>query len=188
MSGTVAGTTFTVASDVAAILNESVSSTSCATYSDGGLVNPGCVPTVASSGQMVGLVLTNRAELTCGALQGGVAPHYANSDLLALQAFTSNGTLATGTYDIVTSVDATSGAWAQFSTSTSTCTSGTNLGAASAGAITLTEMSSTHATGTYSVTFGSQGTFAGSFDVAICDTRNGAGSPTADAGPLVCEQ
>jgi hypothetical protein len=185
VSGTVAGTTFTVASEVATIQAASGSSTSCAFYSDGGPVNPGCVPTTTSSGQLVAVLLSNRTELTCPALQSGGSHDYANSDLLTLEAFTGTGTLTTGTYDVVTSGDVTSGAQAQFETSTSTCADGVSL-QASAGSITLTEVSASTATGTYSVTFGTQGTFSGSFDVPICDLPNGVVS--SDAGPPVCQQ
>jgi hypothetical protein len=187
LSGTVAGTTFNVASEVAVVQAASASSTSCAVYSDGGLANPGCVPTTTSSGQEVAVLLTNRAELTCAALQSGASHDYANLDLLTLEAFTETGTLATGTYDVVTSSNAASGALAQFQTSTSTCTGGINLQAARAGSITLTAVSSTSATGTYSVTFGTQGTFSGSFDVPLCDLP-AASAPSPDAGPPVCQQ
>jgi hypothetical protein len=187
VSGTVAGTTFNVASEVAVFGAASATSTACAVYSDGGLVNPGCVPTTSSSGQVVTVLLTNRADLTCAALQSEGSHHYANLDLLTLEAFTLTGTLATGAYDVATSSSAASGALAQFQTSTSTCNGGVNLQAASAGSITLTEVSSTSATGTYSVTFGTQGTFSGSFDVPLCDLPD-AGTPSPDAGPPVCEQ
>jgi hypothetical protein len=188
VSGTVAGTAFTVASEVAVLEPASSTSTACAVFSDGGLADPGCVPTSTTSGQTLGVLLSNRAELTCPALQSGGSDsfRYANLDLLTLEAFTATGTLIPGAYAIASSSNAASGALAQFEASTPTCAGGVNLPAASAGSITLTEVSATRATGTYSVTFGTQGTFSGSFDVAICALLSGGVSSGADAGPPVC--
>ncbi len=190
VSGTVAGTAFTLASEVATFGPASANSTSCgvAYFSDGGQVSSdaGCVPTTTSRGQVVAILLTNRAALTCAALQSAGSRDYANFDLLTLEAFTETGTLATGVYDIVTASNAASGSLAQFETSTSACGQGVNLSAATSGSITLTVVGSANVAGTYTVTFGMEGTFTGSFDVAICDLPNGTGTAGADAGPPVC--
>lgn len=187
VSGSVAGTSFTVASEVAVIMPASSSSTACAVDGDGGLADAGCVSTVTTSGQVVVVLLTNRSELTCSLLQAGSPKDYASADLLTLGVFTQTGTLSNGTYPVTATANAASGAIAQFQTSTATCAEGVKPQAASAGSVTLTAVSSTRAAGTYSVTFGTQGTFSGSFDIPICSVPNGSGSSGADAGPPVCQ-
>ena len=161
-------------------------SSTCPVYSDGGPADSGCVPTVTTHGQALAVLLSNRAALTCPALQTPGSRDYANFDLLTLEAFTETGTLATGTYNIVTSENPASGALAGFQASTSTCTESVNLPNATAGTVTLMEVSSTSVAGTYSVTFGTQGTFTGSFDVPICSLPDGIAP--SNAGPAVCTQ
>jgi hypothetical protein len=172
-TGTVAGTTFTVASEIA-INGVADSTSSCSGSEDGG---PGmCVTT--SSGQGVGVVLTNRAAVTCGLVQGGNPDLvFANFALLELAVTNDSGTVGAGTYDITT---ASSGASAQFETSTSTCADGVELTATS-GSITLTEVSDTTIAGTYDVTFATQGSFTGSFNAPVCDLPDGGLSSSSSS-------
>ena len=189
LSGTVAGKTFSVASEVAILGPAAASSTGCGVevLSDGGVVgdDSGCVPTTSTSGQLVSIVLTNRAEASCADFQTGEPEGLANLDALALDIFTETGTLTTGTYDLAVGT-AGSGAEAEFHTSTSTCGPGVNIESASAGSITLTQLSAGSVAGSYSVTFGTMGTFTGSFDVPFCSLPSGI-VHVSDGGPLVCK-
>jgi hypothetical protein len=171
-SGSVGGASFQVAGEVGIVAIANATS-ACVGTPDGGSV---CTP--VHKGQVVGLLLTNRAELTCTYLQdlvgSGHNPNFANLDLLELTVGTENGTVASGTYDIVTATNSVDGARAYFSTTTASCQEGQNV-SADKGTITLTEVDGARLKGSYSVTFGTQGAFTGSFDVPVCTMP--------DAGP-----
>jgi hypothetical protein len=184
VTGTVAGTTFTVASEVAAIAPET---TTCSGFGgpDGG------GQTCTSNGQSVVVVLTNRGDATCAAVQAqtgsGQSIQFANFDALELFVGTSTGTVGTGTFPIgAPTGGATTGAAATFGMSDGTC--GVKLDAqAQSGTITLTSLDATSVSGSYDVSFGTQGSFSGSFDVAICTLPDGGVTTGADAGPPVCK-
>jgi hypothetical protein len=185
LSGSVSNTTFTVASALA--IAGADTSTTCVSSPDGGIT---CSST--STGQGVGVLLTNRSDATCAAIQSDIESkantQYANFDYIELDVTNGTGDVTPGTYDIVTSQTATSGAEAEFTTTTSACANALDL-MATAGTITLTKISSANVTGTYNVTFGTQGAFAGSFDVAVCNLPDAGGPSTnTDGGqPPACQ-
>jgi hypothetical protein len=182
VNGTVGGTSFTVGSQLAFIGPADTSSV-CMGAGDGGET---C--TTTSKGQGVIVVLTNRPNVTCAALRSLLSKEtaFASLDLLALEAGNENGDLAAGAYDLA-SGSPTAGAQASFDTFTSTCASGLYL-TATGGTVTLSQVSSSGVTGTYNVTFGTQGTFSGSFNVAaFCDEPDAGASAAVDAGPALCE-
>jgi hypothetical protein len=187
VSGTVAGTTFQAASVVASVQSETANST-CSFGPDGG---QSCVTT--SSGQVVVVALTNRADATCGYIQSqaasGTDTTFANFDVLVLAVGTPNGDVTPGTYNVgaMGSIGPTSTqtAFAQLETTTATCVSG-NAIPATGGTITLTQAGPGAVAGSYEVTFGTQGSFSGSFDVETCAIPD-AGARSFDAGAPVCK-
>jgi hypothetical protein len=183
VDGTVGGTGFTVAS-IIAILGPADTSCGVVTESDGGFT---CVPT--SHGQGVEVILSDRADLGCANLVtvlSNRAP-LASQDLLGFVVDNENGDLAAGTYDIASTSPIGSGALAQFETWTSTCATALNV-LGTSGTVTLTQVSSTSVAGTYSITFGAQGTFSGSFGVpAFCSLPDAGSASPGDAGPTACQ-
>jgi hypothetical protein len=190
LSGTVGGTTFSVASSLAAI---GAASTDCSSgFSvDGGAVDAGASCT--SSGQAVVILLTNRSDATCAAAQSEIEANkstaFANFDDLDLAVFTQKGDVAAGTYPVVSgSATVASGAFAQFGTTTSTCASGL-IAQGTSGTVTLSQVSSSAVSGTYNVMFGTQGSFSGSFDIPICTLPDGGiSSSLGDGGKPACQQ
>ncbi len=185
VTGTVGGTTLSVAS-VAAFPGWSSESGSCIVSVDGG--NLTCP---SSFSREVAVLFTNRSEATCAAIQSDVASNttfdYASFDSLVVAVNVANGDVVAGTYEIVASDSGSvTGAYASFTTTTATCATGLNV-SATRGIVTLSQVSPATVTGTYKVTFGAEGTFSGSFDVAICDLPDAA-SATPTAGPPVCQQ
>jgi hypothetical protein len=183
VTGTVGGTSLSVASQLAAIGPQS---TSCSGFSgDGG------GQTCTSNGQAVIVVLTNRSDATCAAAQAeatsGGSFEFANFAELLLLVSTATGTVAPGTYSIVSpSSTVLSGAAAIFGTTNATC--GTVIDSnATSGSITLTQVSATDVSGTYDVSFGSEGSFSGAFDVAICDVPDAGTGGSRGGGPTVCK-
>jgi hypothetical protein len=183
VTGTVGGTSLSVASQLAAIGPES---TSCSGFGgDGG------GETCTSTGQAVIVVLTNRSDATCAAAQAeatsGTSFAFANFVELALLVSNATGTVAPGTYSIVSpSSTARSGAAAIFGTTNATCASVIDSTAAS-GSITLTQISATDVSGTYDVSFGSEGSFSGAFDVAVCDLPDAGTVSGSGGGPPACK-
>lgn len=183
VSGTVGGTTFSVASEIAAIATASSSTSGVC----GGEVDaaPTCTGGSSTTGQAVAVVLTNRADATCSALVNAYASgeglSYANFDYLQLGAQNDAANVGTGTYDIITTATATSGATATFVTTTSTCGMGINANA-TGGTVTLTKLTSSEVAGSYDLTFGTQGTMSGSFDIPVCDLPD-SGSTSGAAEP-----
>jgi hypothetical protein len=168
ISGTVAGTSFTVASQIG-IVGVDESCSSCGAGADGGQV---CTST--SSGQAYVVILTNRADATCETLQStNVDKNFASFDTLTLTVGTVTGDVSPGTYAIVAAnMAATSGAAATFNTTNASCAIVTNASATS-GSITVSAASSTSVSGTFSVTFDTQGTFTGSFSTGLCAVPDG---------------
>jgi hypothetical protein len=185
ISGTVGGTTFQVASAVAGIEAASAES-SCSFGPDGG---QSCVTT--SSGKVVFVALTNRADATCDYIQSestsGTQTNLASFDVLLLAVGSLND-VAPGTYAVTAAVGPTPGAAAELQTSTASCATGVRV-AATSGTITLTQAGAAgEVAGSYSLTFGAQGTFSGSFDVPVCNLPDGGTQTAFDAGPPVCKQ
>jgi hypothetical protein len=176
VTGTVAGTTLGVAS-VVAVPGSSSESGGCISGVDGG--SPTCP---SSFTREVAVLFTDRADVTCAAIQKeaatGTVFEFANLTYLGVAVDVANGDVVPGTYGVVASTTGVTGATAFLTTSTATCATALELSATS-GSVTLAEVSSSHVTGTYSVAFGAQGTFAGSFDVAICDFDAGYSSGPA---------
>ncbi len=182
LSGTVSGTTFQVASQVG-IISAASSSSTCGGSPDGGVT---CVNT--NSGQLVGVVLTNRADATCAYIQSEAETNgntsFANFDALLLAVVDANGQVTPGTYAIQpVQSGATSGAGAQFETSNDSCVSGV-AATATSGTITLTAAGPDEIAGSYSVTFGAQGTFSGTFDVQTCALPDAGPTTSSGAGPI----
>jgi len=184
VSGTVQSTTFTVASELA-VFGTGDSSSTCVVSPDGG---EKC--TNSSSGQAIEIVLTNLPSITCSTYVSDIETsanfNYANADALVIDVGNDKADLAPGTFDIVGSTSsATSGATAEFATTTAKCGNAIQA-AATAGSVTLTEVSTSSVAGSYTVTFGTTGTFTGSFNISVCSVPdaakvsagNGSGSGT----------
>ncbi len=163
-TGTVAGSTFTVASEIG-INSPALGQTSCTSAPDGGAT---C--TSSSSGQAVGVLLTNRAAADCGLLlESNPDTNFANFAYLSLGVVSGDGTVGPGTYAIA---GGNVGASEEYATSSATCEEALDVTATS-GSITLTEVSATSVAGTYDVTFGTQGSFTGSFEASVCTLPDG---------------
>jgi hypothetical protein len=177
-TGTGPGITFSVASQIGSIAAASTDE-SCQAAEDGGQT---CVSTNVGQGAVV--FLTNRADLTCAALQGDVSSGLtlANLDLLELEVTNESGAVVAGTFPIVAYAlpGSQSGAFASLITSTATC-AGTSLTAID-GSITLTQVSATSLVGSYTVTFETQGTFTGSFAAPLCTLPNNGNTPVEAEG------
>ncbi len=171
LSGTVAGTTFAVASETA--LQGAATATSAC--EDAGSA---CVTT--RLGRRLAIVLSNRAALTCEAVQAEISanesPAFAGLDLLELEVTGDADEVSAGTYVIGGDTGSAPSAAGLFTTQTATCGADLDL-VATSGAVTLASVGPTSASGTYDVVFGAQGSFAGSFDVALCEL------PDAGSGP-----
>jgi hypothetical protein len=127
---------------------------------------------------------------------GSVDTNFANSVSLFIELGAPGTTpVAAGSYPITSNQTLTeSQAIASLSTTDATCVSVVNL-EATAGTITVTSVSTTSVSGTYSLTFngldgGAGGTLTGSFTTALCTVsfplnRNGG---SIDAGPQTCQQ
>jgi hypothetical protein len=168
LAGTVSALSFTVASEVAT----AVAASSCPLFF--------CEERCVAEGQL-NIFLTSRADVTCAtalANEGsGKNVGFASLDALELSVLTAGGDVAAGTYAISSSSALPYQAAATFTTTTSACASDLDV-KATGGAIVLTQVSATEVQGTYDVTFGSEGSFNGSFDVTICGLTAGQ-SPLA---------
>jgi hypothetical protein len=115
--------------------------------------------------------LTNRAGYTCGTmLAADPTATRANFDDLFLTVASGKSRLTTGTYEIASTDAGTAyvgGATGGLITSTSRCETELNR-ATTGGFVTLTQVTPTRVAGTYGVTFGTEGSFSGAFDVGIC--------------------
>jgi hypothetical protein len=186
----VAGTTFTVASQLAAIQAESTTCTGSggSSSSSGSTVDAG--QTCTSAGQVVIVLLTNRADATCALAQSeeatGANVELASFDDLEIGVGTPTGTVVTGTYSVPAPNAGASGSVAvgQFGTTDASCHAGQQVQATS-GTVTLTTLTATTVTGSYNLTFATQGTFSGSFDVDVCQLPSDGAS--GDGGPPQCK-
>jgi hypothetical protein len=185
VSGTVGGTTFTVGSGVA-IIGQNTSSSCFGPTADGG---ESC--TSATNGYIAQIILANLSILSCSFIESSFDSNasYANADALELSILNPNGDITAGTYDIV-AADAgepgnTNIAAAEFSTTTSTCGDGLDV-MASSGTITVSAVSATSISGTYDITFGSQGSFAGSFDSPACAVPDAGSTSSEGDGGTTC--
>ncbi len=158
-----------------------------------------CTP----SGQAVSLLIANRSDLTCalGAPASGPAAHlpYANLESLQIVAVNGTGDVAPGTYDLgglngFGQLPVGTAVYASLGSTSPTCAPG-QFFEASGGTVTLTEVSATHVTGSFDVTFapagslqGSAGTLTGSFDIPICDGVDADSALFYDGGTPVCTQ
>jgi hypothetical protein len=176
LSGSVSNTTFSVASTLA-VFDVANASETCTGQSDGGSQ---C--TSSSSGQAVGVLLTNRSEATCSAVGHNLS--LSNFDVVQLVVTNNNGNVATGTYAIAPPQGSPTRAEASFTTEDASCAQKINT-TATGGSITLTQISGTNVSGSYSVTFGAEGSFQGTFDVPACATPD-AGL-AADGGTTTCQ-
>lgn len=178
VSGTVDGITFDVAS---AFALSSPDGTSCSSGSDGGL---SCV----GNGELMYIVLTNLSGLTCQQIQ--TPGRYANVDEILLMLSSDEGALGAGTYTAYASSSGVPAGVTQvgasyFATTDSSCNEGYQV-ASSAGTITLTAVSASHAAGTYDITYGTSGHVTGSFDVDVCGDISNYTTVYADGGVPAC--
>lgn len=126
-----------------------------------------------TGGSNVEIELSDR-PVSCDSLQGPSSVDYANHHTLTLRAFDDSAAVSAGTYPVTGDVGGpTSGAVAFFYTSDATCTS--QRMDATDGTVTLATLTTSHVAGSYSVTFGTLGTFSGSFDAAPCTDTSAAG-------------
>jgi hypothetical protein len=169
ISGPVAGTTLTIASGMAVLDADTVSPT-CALQESGG----------ETCGQQVTVLLTNRADATCASEASN--SNYANLRALVIGVSMTSGGVVPGTYAISENTSVAR-SFALFLTTTSTCTDGL-ASVAATGSVTVSDFSATNVTGTYNVSFGTEGTVSGSFDVPICAFD--AGTTTTNPTP-VCQ-
>ncbi|HEY1695997.1 MAG TPA: hypothetical protein VGG39_27710 [Polyangiaceae bacterium] len=184
LSGTVNGATFSVASEVAAL---DAASTTCSAGGTSG--DDGGAGSCTSTGQEVVVILTNRSDATCSAAQtqlaSGNEAAFANFAELELLVANVTADVAAGTYDVVNAGStATEGSLAKYGTTDASCASSATA-QASGGSVTLTAVSASRVTGSYQLTFGTEGSFSGSFDVPICNLPD-AGGNGADAGAPAC--
>jgi hypothetical protein len=133
------------------------------------LVNAG-----VSDGQSISVVLTTLPAWTCAS---AIAATHANEGFgnvkeLVFGVGNTNGNVAVGTY-------AFPEASGEFITTDGSC-HGTPV-FATGGTITFTEIASAALVGTFDLTFGSQGTVAGSFNVPLCGAPTVSGEPEPDA-------
>jgi hypothetical protein len=185
LTGTVAGTTFSPESSIANVAPDV--STSC---TETGTMKPACTST--TMGQVAEVILANRPNLTCAVQQANQSSNveYANLDSLLLGVFvpgTDVSIVPPGTYDVLDtkSPSGMKGSAATLNTTDAKCNHALNVTATS-GTVTLTAVSHQQITGTYNLTFGSQGTFTGSFDSPVCAMVD-AGTPGTVTKP-VCTQ
>ena len=181
VSGTVAGVTLQ-ASSVIAALGSSSTSGGCAVEPDGGLGD--C--TTGTYVQEVNVVFTNRADVTCSAIQALAAQNlnveFANIDYLSV-GVNVNGGIVPGTYDVVAGPTngAVTGAFGGLSGTNATCVEAPNL-AATGGTVTITAFDGSHVAGSYDLTFGAKGSASGAFNQSICAVPEG----TTTTGAPVC--
>jgi len=124
-----------------------------------------------SSEAAVGAIITNVAS-ACSVLQDHGNPPGATALVVAVSAM--GGSVATGTYSIVSQGF---GATASYTTEDTTCNTSFSENASS-GSVTLTTVSGSTVAGTFDVTFGSDH-LTGSFSAPICNYSAGDGGPTA---------
>jgi hypothetical protein len=183
--GTVGGTTFTAASQIAVVTP--ITGVACTPEQDGR--DARCTP--AWRGQAVEIFITNREGATCDTLRASIASdevvNYARFDDLGIVVGNQRGELAEGKYDVIAEGNPVSAAGAQLRTTTSTCEQQLAMGA-SAGNVTLTKVTPTEIAGTYTLTFGGMGSFTGSFDIPLCEVPDGGVSRllAPDAGHVAC--
>jgi hypothetical protein len=119
VSGTVGGTSFTAASQIAVVTP--VTGVACTPGGDG----PEARCTPAWKGQAVEIFITNREGATCEALRASIAAdevvNYARFDDLGIVVGNQRGELAEGKYDVIAEGNPVSAAGAQLRTTTSTC-------------------------------------------------------------------
>jgi hypothetical protein len=185
LTGTVNGATFSVASEVAAL---QAASTTCSSGGTSG--DDASAGSCTNLGQAVVVILTNRSDATCAAaksqISSGKEAIFANFAELQLLVANATADLAPGTYDVVNAGStATEGSVAEYASTDASCAASATA-EASSGTVTLTAVSSSRVTGSYQVTFGTQGTLSGSFDVPICDLPV-AGGNAIDAGTPTCQ-
>jgi hypothetical protein len=185
VSGTVGGTSFTAASQIAVVTP--VTGVACTAGGDGREAR--CTP--AWKGQAVEIFITNREGATCDALRASIAAdedvNYARFDDLGIVVGNQRGELAEGKYDVIAEGNPVSAAGAQLRTTTATCQQDLAMGA-SAGTVTLTKVTPTEVAGTYTLTFEAMGSFTGSFDIPVCEVPDGGLSRllAPDAGHVAC--
>ena len=198
-TGSVSGTGFTVASEVAVLGTATMdcssggsgsSSSSSGAGAGSSTSSSGGGTTCTSSGQIVEVVLTNRADATCSVAQQAQASNeqlqFASFDELAVIVENVNGDVTPGTYPIVAqNSNATVGSGVEFQTTNATCSPVISTTAIS-GTVTLTTLTSGEVAGSYQASFGSEGSVSGTFDVAICNLPD-SGSTNGASGPTVCK-
>jgi hypothetical protein len=186
VTGTVSGVGFSFGSGVA------IAGANTTTNCEGPTADGGEDCTTTTDGYAAEVILANLSILTCSLVETSFnsSTSYANADALALEILNLSGPVTAGTYNVIApdagTSGVTSGASAQFTTTTATCGNGLDLTATS-GTITVSAISGSSISGTYDVTFGTAGSFSGSFNTAVCAVPD-AGSSSSGDGGINCVQ
>jgi len=125
---------------------------------------------LVDGGQLVEVVLASRAGLTCAdvdAVMGQGKTAFASTDALVLTLGTINGDLSVGTYDVSGTGSGNFAKIARLMTTSATCASVVD-DMATSGSVTFTAVDASRVAGTYDLTFGSNGSYAGAFDITPC--------------------
>jgi hypothetical protein len=169
-SGTVAGQALAVGVGTATF-QDGVPANDC------GDASPECG--AMTTGHSLTIALTNRSDNQCYEVRvaaGAASPiPYAGFQSLTLTIL-DVGTVQPGHYPLAATFEQPSAASARYWTTTATCGPGVIVDA-TAGDVTLTSLDPAHVTGTYNLTFGTQGALSGSFDVADCDPASAGPAP-----------
>jgi hypothetical protein len=126
----------------------------------------------SETGQLIEVVIIDTAAATCSALQSNPNSEFSNSSGIGLFVGADTGKVLPGTYML------NAGVQAQYTVSNSSCGDAGGVPTATAGSVTVTNISGTSISGTYDVTFGSKGAMTGTFDLPFCDTPSPSGSKT----------
>ena len=115
-------------------------------------------------------------------------PEYADSTVLQLLVASGGPSpLPAGRYEVLAANASGPGVSAFLGGDDSTCTSNPVYRATS-GDVTITAVDSSGVKGTYNLTFGENGTLAGSLDAPFCPSLDVSGSEDAGAGTQQCVQ
>jgi hypothetical protein len=135
-----------------------------------------------TGGPNIQIDLSNRV-LECCSLYRPPSVDFASRDQLTLRVFDDTAQVSAGRYQVSTpGGTSTSGAVAFLDTGDANCSYQTID--ATSGTVTLSSLTASHVSGTYSVTFSSLGTFTGAFDAPLCMST--CFVDTSDAATTTC--
>jgi hypothetical protein len=164
-------------SSVPASVTGAVDSTSFTVGSSVALLGTG-----PSDSQSLAILIANNSSAACEAIPDQTRS--SDLDLLTLTVVSAS-TVAPGTYAINIGGSGNVLAAGQFVTTRAECVSGITAEATS-GSITVVTVDKLRVSGSYSVAFGSRGSFSGTFDVPVCSASEG-GQLAPDAAEPSCQ-